>query len=208
MNDLLLAPTSAPVLDPVREKLLGFLAAGTSQAAAALATGVTDGYVSQVIQEPEFMQALATLRAGRLDEYIKHDETIESLENKTLRVIEQKLPFVRSAIEAANIFKILNTARKQATPDGSANSSVGGTQQVNIVLPKAAQVAIQMNTLNQVIEISGRSMATLPSRSLPSLAAAAVAAKTAQADKDTARATELLENMQQSTMLGGVRRVL
>lgn len=195
----------APLTDPVREKLLGLLAAGVSQGSAALAVGVTDGYVSQLLQDESFSALLTERRGVSLVTAIAHDSRVESVEAKALHAVEQKLPFVRNAMEAARIFQILNSSKKRLQVSGSQAESLGA-QQVTIVLPKAAAVQITMNSINQVIEVQGRSMATLPSRSLPSLAADVVEKKRIT---DESKAATLLESMATvSTVINGVERVL
>lgn len=184
--------------DPIKSKLLGLLGAGVSQTAAALACGISDGYVSQILSDPDFAGALANSRTEKLETAVKHDSTIESVEAKALEALEKKLPFVRNPLEAARIFQILNAAKKRAVVQDSRPESLGA-QQVSIVLPRAASVHLQMNSLNQVVEIAGRSMATLPSRALPALAA-----------KDKERATDILSNVADihKTVIGGVVKVL
>jgi hypothetical protein len=205
---------NAELLDPVQEKLLGFLAAGVSQSAAALACGISDGRVSQILEDPAFIQALADRSIQKLEAAIEHDDSIGALEKKSLAVLEAKLPFVRTAMEAAKIFQTLNNANRHAAPATNSRPESLGAQQVTLVLPKAAAVHIQMNSQNQVIEIAGRSMATLPSKSLPALSedrkilATEIKAKAKVAD--TAAAEALLDNIQNrpATMIGGVMRVL
>lgn len=196
---------TASLVDPTREKLLGLLAAGVSQTSAALAVGVTDGYVSQLLSEQEFSAALVEKRGASLSAAVEHDAKIESVEAKALRAVETKLPFVRNAIEAARIFQILNSSKRRLEAGSSGGDSLGA-QQVTIILPRAAAVQITMNTLNQVIEVQGRSMATLPSRALPSLATDVAERRRIT---DESNAAELLESMARvSTVIGGVERVL
>lgn len=181
-----------------KDRLLGYLAAGVSQTAAASAVGVDPSYVSQLLEQDDFKIALVERSAGRLQKAIDHDESIESLETKAARVIEQKLPFVRNALEAARIFQILNSSKKRAVASPDSSQGAGGVQSVTIVLPKAAAVSLRMNTQNQVIEVEGRAMAPLPSRNLPALQEA-----------EAARAKQLLDTATpQHTIIDGVVRVL
>jgi len=205
--------------DPTVMKLLGLLGAEVSQTAAALACGVSDGYVTQLLKDPEFVRALGNVRSVKIEAAVKHDAQIDSVEAKALQAVENRLPLVRNASEAARIFQILNASKRHAT--AGSNTAAPGAQQVNIVLPRAASVHISMNSQNQVIEVEGKTMATLPSRSLPGLATD-VAAKTATAKdvlkaatiasaakKDTEKASQLLSNLDPLvTMIGGVQRVL
>lgn len=182
----------------IRDKLISLLAAGVPPSAAASAAGVEPSYVSQLLETEDFREALLVASSARLEEAIAHDKTVESLESKTLRAIEQKLPFVRSAMEAAKIFQILNNSKKRALTDRDANAGGGNVQLVTIVLPKAAAVNLRLNSQQQVIEVEGRTMAPLPSRELPKLQEA-----------DSKRAAEVLANVDPlKTTLNGVTLVL
>jgi hypothetical protein len=198
--------------DPVKSKLLHLLANGVSQGAAALATGVSDGYVSQLMMEQDFLQTLAGLRSRELESAIAHDAKVESLEEKVLAVLEKKLPYVKNAVDAARIFVMLNNAKKRnALPgtEGYGNEGASGMQQVNITLPKAAAVQINMNSNNQVIDVGGKSMATLPSKALPALATRLAEKKKELANADATRAADLLAAMKpMETVIDGVVKVL
>lgn len=183
--------------DATREKLIGILGAGVPPSAAALAAGVTPAYVTQLMEEESFRAKVVEASAARLDTAIAQDKTIESLKTKTLRVIENKLPFVRGPLEAARIYQILDSAKTNA-PNNQNTNTTGGVTMVNIILPKAAGVALKLNSANQVIEVEGQTMATLPSRELPALR-----------KRDEEKAQEVLEKTTPlNTVIGGVVRVL
>lgn len=156
--------------DPVREKLASLLAAGVTKTAAALAVGVDPSYLSQLLEDEKFRTAVAEKSAGRIQEDLAHDDTIESTEAQALKVLAAKLPYIKSAGEAAKIFSILNKAEKRATP-ANQSQDAAGMQVVSLTIPKAAKVNIQINAQNQVIDVEGRSMAPLPSSALPKLLA-------------------------------------
>lgn len=183
--------------DHNRAKLLELMGAGIPPSAAAAAVGVDPSYVSQLLDTDEFRAALVEASAGRIQAALEHDNTVEGLEKKLLRVIEQKLPFVRNPMEAAKIFQILNNSKKRLVTGSDSSNANQGVQMVTIVLPKAAAVNIKVNTANQVIDVAGRTMAPLPSRELPKLQEA-----------DAARAVTVLENAEKVTTIGGVVRVL
>jgi hypothetical protein len=188
--------------DPLRDKLLSLLAADVSASSAALACGCTDSYVSQLLQDEDFSRRLVILRSVKLERALAHDEKLEAVESKALAQVAAKLPFTRGPLEAARIYQILNNAKKHATPGTGADAT--GAQQVTIVLPRAAAVQIQLNSSNQVIDVNGRSMAPLPSRALP-----AIAAENEQKRKDAARATALLNAISTDTVtINGVERVI
>lgn len=170
---------AATMSTSIRDRAVALLGQNIQQSLVAAAIGVTDGYISQLLQEPEVLLEIAKAKAAGLESAIAKDATIESLEKDALGVIKAKLTWTKSALEAARIFQILNNAKK-ATQDAPGDGTAG-MQIVQINLPAAARtsIQIQLNSNNQVIEVQGRSMAPLPSRSLPGLAQD-MAIKTAQ----------------------------
>lgn len=190
---------------PVIQKILGFLASGVPPSAAASAAGVDPSYVSQLLDNEQFKLQLYEKSAARLQKDVEHDTKIETVEARALAAIEQKLPFVRSALEAARIFQILNNSKKRALANAApADSNLGG---VTIVLPRAIAktMELRLNTTQQVIEVEGRTMAPLPSRQLP----AVLAERNKQKAADAVRAEELLETAAPvHTVINGVVRVL
>lgn len=193
----------------IRDKIISYLGQGIQQSLVADAVGVTEGYVSQLLREPGVREEVAAKKAGTLEKDLAKDTLIEDVEMKALEQVKAKLTFAKLG-EAANVFKIMNAARKK-TVELPENDSAG-IQLVTITMPKAGMVAIQLNTQNQVIEVAGRSMAPLPSRALPMLAnevkersnqkatAADIIEKLRKADATTA--SERLANL--VTVINGV----
>lgn len=186
-------------LSPLHEKLLGFLAAGVSQSSAALACGCSDGLVSQLLTDSVFSAELSKRRVEKVEDAVRHDSNIERAETAALKMLESKMMFAKGPMESAKIFQILNTAKKRGEISKQSTEALGA-QTVTFVLPKAAAVQIQLNARNQVIDVAGRSMSTLPSSALPALAARK------KEESDTERAGNLLENL--TTVMNGVVRVL
>lgn len=151
-----------------RDKIIGYLGRGVSPQVTATSCGVTPAYVSQLLDLEDVRDEIALRRAGLLEEALEADTTIERIEKAALKKVEEKLPYVRSAIEAVKIAATLNgMKRKAASTDQGAD--VLAAQQVTILLPRAASVNLKINANNQVIEVEGRTMAPLPSKALPGL---------------------------------------
>lgn len=205
------APAPSYSEHPTYGKLLSLLAAGVVPSSAALAVGLVESEVLSLLNLPEFATALGTKKVARLETAISHDETLEAVESRALSILSQKLPFIRNASEAARIFQILNSSKKRTAPQEQVDLQAAGMQQVSIVLPKAARVHLTLNSSNQVIDVEGRSMATLPSRALPALSSErrtpSPAATLQQAEAQ--RASDVLEKVSPlQTVIGGVQRVL
>jgi hypothetical protein len=151
----------------VRDKIINFLSQGVSQAVAASAAGVSPSYVSQLLKEPEVLEEISKARAGQLQEDLETEKVLQAAERKALRAVVDKLPHVRHAVDAARVFQVLNGARRSR--EVSREEEVDRGNVVTLVLPKAANVMIQMNAANQIVAVDGESTAPLPSRVLPSL---------------------------------------
>lgn len=154
-------------MSSVREKIIGFLAAGVSQSIAAESAGVSDSYVSQLLEQEGVREEIAAKKSVKLERHIEVDTTIEEIEKDALKIVASKLKFV-NAVEASKIFATMNAARKKADA-GAVGNSAGSVDTVVFVLPKAARTMIQINSSNQIIEVDGKTTAPLPSKVLPTL---------------------------------------
>lgn len=217
-------------MDSTREKIVALLSQGFSPSVVAAACAVTPSWITQVSQEDEVREAIAIARSKKLEANAKVDESIDELEQSALSVLKQKLPYVRSPVEAAKVFSLLNKAIRRNS-GLEAGSGDGGTE-VRIMLPRsvAASVNIQINGQSQVVEVAGRSLATMPSAGLPALAARRAETNKLPApmisasdliatdvtarmeQKDSERATELLKSLgkirDMTTVINGVQCVL
>lgn len=156
-------------MNSTRDKIIGYLAAGVSQTLAAEAAGVSDGYVSQLLDSPGVREEIAAKKSVKLERHIEVDDTIESNEKKALQIMGRKLDSpVVSLGDAIKAFSVLNAAKKKADA-GAAGNNAGQVDTVTFVLPKAARTMIQINSDNQIIEVDGRTTAPLPSKALPSM---------------------------------------
>lgn len=205
---------------PTRDKIISYLANDVSATVTASACGVTPAYISQMLELVEVREEIALLRAGKLEGAIKADATLESLEAKALEMVEKRLPFVRTAVEAVKIASTLNGMKRKAAP--TAGEDALSAEQVTITVPRGASLMFKVNDSNQVIEVEGRTMSPLPSRALPQLQARLaqetitdavviqpVTAKTfaeKQEHKDVQRAQSILRDM--TTYMDGVPVVL
>lgn len=154
-------------MSSVRDKIIGYLAAGVSQTVAAEAAGVSDSYVSQLLEQDGVREEIASKKSVKLERHIEVDSSIEEIEKDALKIVASKLKFV-NAVEASKIFATMNAARKKADA-GAIGNSAGQVDTVVFVLPKAARTMIQINSDNQIIEVDGKTTAPLPSKVLPQL---------------------------------------
>lgn len=203
-----------------REKIIAYLGQGIQQSIVASSCGVTPAYVSQLLELEEVRTEVAELKAKQLQVALDVDSTIERVEAEALRQIEKKLPFVRSAVEAAKVYSTLNAAKRKASSAASSEDVIAA-QQVTIIVPRGAALHFKINANNQVIEVEGRTMAPLPSRALPDLQRSKLATASDKSEvqdvvalehkarataADEKRATSVLNDL--TTFMNGVAVVL
>lgn len=155
----------------IRERAIALLAQNIQQSVVAGAVGVDDSYITQLLAEPLVVDEITQLRAKEVEKDLATDNEITEIKQLALKKIRSGLQFAKSPMEAARVFQILDNAKSRIRETSLGDNA--GAQIVQITLPKNTQaVAIQLNAQNQVIDVAGRSMATLPSKALPALAAA------------------------------------
>ena len=180
-----------------RDKIIAYLGQGIQQSIVATSCGVTPAYISQMLELEDVRLEVAQLRAKHLDSALEVDSSIERIERLALKQIESKLPFVKTAVEAAKIFATLNNSKKK-TAGTDQGSDALAAQQVTVTIPRGAAIHFKMNESNQVIEVEGRTMAPLPSRSLPALQKRLLASATAEVVTPKLQDTEHKEKVQQA----------
>lgn len=146
--------------DGIRRKIIDLLGAGVPPTQVAMACGVTDSYVSQLLSQEEVSAEVTELRAKRAHQYIEHDDRLDTDEEVARRLVRRNLDnALLKPMEALAHFKVLNGARRQAQ---SAVAQTPVATVVNLQLPAITHVQFRMTTEKQVIEVDGRSLATMP----------------------------------------------
>lgn len=146
----------------MKEQIIELLANGVGTSATAEAVGCDPSYVSQLADL--HAAEIAEKKAARFSAFIARDKLLEDAEDLALKKTVQLIPFITRPSEAARVFDVLNTAKRKTGAETGANTN-GGTI-VNINISQAAAVQYVKSADNQIIEMDGRSMATLPAKHL------------------------------------------
>lgn len=148
------------VTSPAEQKLIGLLGKGYTQAQAAQATGVTEGYVSQLLSEDWFAEEVQKLRFIALAKHKGLDENYDDFEEVLLEKLKKMSSLLVKPKDIAGVLNIINKAtRKSLTNNGPSTL----TQNiVNLTIPVALANKFVTNANNQVVEVTdgdGRSQA-------------------------------------------------
>lgn len=148
----------------MQDRIIEMLGRGIAAAQVAAAVGCDDSYISQLIANEEFASKVQALRAEHFANYIETDQHIDTAEDEALKRLASLVPFITKPAEAARVFGVLNGARRRASDRNA--SGQAQAQTVVLDIPEAARVTFTTTADRQVIEIAGRSMTTMPAKSL------------------------------------------
>lgn len=145
------------------ERVKELLEIGMAAGQVADVLGCSASYVSQLMEDTEFMSAVHAGRIARAQNAVAIDKLIELGEEKALRKIVSSLDVPQKLSDIHRSFQLLNGAKKHV-PTGMQEQRSGNSVVVNIQLPQAASVLMRFNEKKEVVEIEGRSMAALPAK--------------------------------------------
>jgi hypothetical protein len=148
-----------------REKIRELLGLGLPNNVVAQAVGVTEGYISQLLAEEDFRREVHNLRLQNLTELSERDKKWNTLEDQLLQKLEDLLPFgFVKPMEVLKALQIINGAKRRAM-----NMEVPAQapqQLVPLVLPTVFAPKFVLNGDNQVIEVDGRTIATISAKAV------------------------------------------
>lgn len=148
----------------MKDRIIEMLGKGIPAAQVALAIGCDDSYISQLLSEPGVTEQVQQLKSEHFSAFVEQDQKLDDLEAQALEKLTHLLPFVTRPAEATRIYSVLNAAKRRTVD--SVNSAAPVAQTVQLELPPSARVRFTLTHDKQVIEVEGRSMTTMPAKSL------------------------------------------
>jgi len=145
----------------VKDKIQELLGLGLPNHVVASAVGVSESYISQLVSDSEFAQAVQELRLKNLTEAAGRDRKWNSLEDALLMKLDNlmDMSFTRP-MEVIKALAVVNSAKRRAAPQelsATANAVV-----IPLILPIVLAPKLSLNDQGQVIEVEGRIIATMP----------------------------------------------
>lgn len=148
----------------MQDKIIELLGRGIPATQVAAAVGCDDSYISQLLSNESIVAKVQELRVAHYSGYVELDKKVDSAEEAALKKVISLIPYLAKPTEAVQVYKVLNAAKRRTMDAASATQTP--TQTVILDLPEAARVRFTLTHDKQVIEIAGRSMTTMPAKSL------------------------------------------
>lgn len=157
-----LAPHTEPA--DLRERIKELLGKGLSGSVVSSAVGCDPSYISQLLEQEDFREAVQVLRAKGAQGALERDGNWDDLEARTLEKLSKTIDMVYRPADLIKIAQIANSAKRTAKELSNDGGSAGAP--VTLILPNVATLHFQMNAQAQVVEVEGRSLAALPTKQL------------------------------------------
>ena len=147
-----------------RERALQLLGSGVPAESVASALGVTASYISQLLSEPEFKEAVSELRFTSLQRHNERDLKLDSLEDQLITKLENSLAYCCKPMELVKAFQVVNGAKRRGS---SMPDHITNTQNiVQLILPIQVINKFTTNTQNQVVCAGDQELLTIQSGTL------------------------------------------
>lgn len=153
----------------MKDKIKELLGLNLPANVVASAVGVSEGYVSQLLSDDIFRAEVSELRIKNTLEHANRDKKYDTLEDLMLQKLQEKLDSGTSFLKPAEILaaiKVLNGAKRRAAPAELNSQAAQPGMVLHLHLPESAAFAAKfiVNAENQVIEIAGKSVATMSAK--------------------------------------------
>jgi predicted transcriptional regulator len=148
------------------DSVVAALRAGFSNSQIASSFGVTDSAVTQFIESHNLQHI-----AAQNSKFQAIDDKLNSLEETVLDKLGNSMRLaVLDPIKLAAVYKVLNGARRRSLSEGNTINNFNQIRLVSLNLPQHVQVSVGMSAKNEVIEVDGRAINTMPAGKLVELA--------------------------------------
>lgn len=154
----------------MKDKGKELLGAGLEPVVVASALGVTQSLVSQWLSDENFAADVQKLKLVNFTAATARDRKWNSLEDSLLEKLESLLPFLTNPHIVLQALRTVNGATRRSAP--KEQEPIANQTHVHLHMPQLIAAKFVVNPQNQVIEVDGRSMATMPASTVVKMAEA------------------------------------
>ena len=129
---------------------------------------VSEGYVSQIINQNELSEKILKAKLKYLDEATQRDNNLNKLEDLIVERLEEAIPSFYKPKDILMAFSVINKAvRRGATAEDLQSLNRDSDNKViQINLPEVIKQRYRLNSQSEVIEVEGRPLVTADSKTL------------------------------------------
>jgi hypothetical protein len=146
------------------QRAIKLLGSGCTIAQTALAVGVTESRISQLMADENFAQEVATLKFQALNKHNEMDDQYDGMEKKLAKAFEEQMPMLMRPMEILKAMQVINSLKRrgQSSPEQVHNQNTV----VTLVMPTQIVHQFTTNVNNQVIKAGVQTLETIQSGAL------------------------------------------
>lgn len=143
-----------------KENIVKYLASGFKPADVSKVFGISQGYISQVIADPDVKAEIEARLAQASEAAMQIDANYQAIElSATTKIAERLNQGFYKPMELLAVAQVANKAARKFGPSQQDGSSGSATQVITIQLPEnLVGISISSTPNNQVVEIGGMSL--------------------------------------------------
>ena len=145
-----------------RERIKSLLGYITDQTRVAHIAGCDVSYISQLMSDPEFAEAVMVARIEQGERTVGMDRKADAIEDMLLDKLKRAMPMMVKPAEILRAYQVVNQARRRVPAD-TVGTGAGGATGVEIRMAARTALRFKVDASNEVIEVDGRPMVTMPS---------------------------------------------
>lgn len=136
-------------------RILNLLGQGTPASVVAAATGVTEGYISQLLSQEDFKHEVMEAKFLSLSSHNERDASYDTLEDKLRKQFERNLPLLQRPMEILKALQVVNKLDRRGS--GTADPITNQSAVVELLIPDRVVQQFTLNVNNQVINVGTES---------------------------------------------------
>ncbi len=136
-------------------RILNLLGQGTPASVVAAATGVTEGYISQLLSQEDFKTEVMEAKFLSLSSHNERDASYDTLEDKLRKQFEKNLPLLQRPMEILKALQVVNKLDRRGS--GTADPVTNQSAVVELLIPDRVVQQFTLNVNNQVINVGTES---------------------------------------------------
>lgn len=152
------------IIGSTKDQIRNLLGGGIPPRQVSLAVGCEESYISQLMQEEEFSQAVLAQNIIRLQSQSARDGKYDMLEDRLLEKLEQALPMMVNPDKILRAITVVNGAKRRGAPQDAPLTQI--TNVIHLNLPTMIVNKYQTNAQNEVVEVNGQGLVAMPANAL------------------------------------------
>lgn len=153
-----------------KDQVAKMLAQGLKPIEVALTVGCTPGYISQLLEDEEFLEKVREGRIKKTAEVVELDNMYDRIEGKALNRLEKMIDLVSKPRDLLEIATKMNGAKRRASV--SPNEQLTAGRVVTLNIPAALSHKFILDANAQVVNVDNESMITMPDKTFREFAEA------------------------------------